>query len=173
LLHSLSLSGRSTGTRYCYAVESVLPDNGNSLTAVQANYVFITPAPVTIITISSPPKGELPDGEVGVAHSQPLVAFGGTPAYTWCIVGGCLPCGLLLNASTGAISGTPAKASNFKFTVQGKDKAGATATAAQSINIKSGPPIRTSSPPNTGEEIVAAIVASSTTALALISAAYQ
>jgi len=151
LIHSLTLSGLSSGTSYYFAVKSVFTDDGNSLTAVEDNCFFTTLTPVTTITISSPPNGHLPGGEVGVAYSQPLVAFGGTAAYTWCIVGGCLPCGLLLNASTGVISGTPAKASNFKFTVQVKDKAGATATAALSISIRSGPPIRTSSPPE-GEE---------------------
>ena len=150
-IHSLSLSGLSSGTTYYYAVKSVLPNNGNSLAAVQANFVFTTPTPGTALTIVSPPYGKLPSGEVGVAYSCTLVAAGGTPDYTWCISKGCLPCGLSLNASTGVISGTPAKASNFKFTVQAEDKEGATATAALSISIRSGPPIRTSSPPE-GEE---------------------
>jgi hypothetical protein len=99
LIHRLSLSGLSSGTTYYCAAKSVLPDNGNSPTAVQANYVFTILAPVTIITVSSPPNGKLPGGEVSVAYLQPLVYFGGTPAYKWGIVGGCLPCGLLLNAS--------------------------------------------------------------------------
>ena len=81
LIHSLSLSGLSSGTSYYYTVESVLPDNGNSFTAVQANHVFTTLAPVTVITISSPPNGHLPGGEVGMAYSQPLVSFGGKAAY--------------------------------------------------------------------------------------------
>jgi hypothetical protein len=171
LIHSLSLSGLSSGTSYYFAVKSVLTDNGNSLTAVEDNFFFTALAPGTAITISSPPNGKLPGGEVGVAYSQPLVAFGGTPAYRWCIVGGRLPCGLLLNASTGVISGTPAKAGTFKFTVQVKDKAGATATEALSIKIIAGPHICSSSPSNIGGETVAALVASSTAGLALISAA--
>lgn len=170
LIHSLSLSGLSSGTSYSYAVESVLPDSADSLAAVQTNYVFTTLASVTIITISSPPNGQLPRAEVGVAYSQPLVALGGTPPYGRSIATGCLPSGLSLNACTGVISGTPTEAGMFAFTVQVKDKAGATATAALRIRIIVGPHLCPASHPNTVGEIAAALVASSASALALISA---
>ena len=56
-------------------MKSVLSDNGNSLAAVQANYVFTILAPVTIITVSSPPNGQLPGGEVSVAYFPDLGCF--------------------------------------------------------------------------------------------------
>jgi hypothetical protein len=148
LTHSLSLSGLSSGTRYYFAVKSVLTDNGNSLTAVEDNFFFTTLTPGTTITIISPPNGHLPDGDVGVAYSQPLVACGGTPACTWCILSGSLPSGISLDASTGVISGTPTEAGMFKFTVQVKDKTGATATEVLRIKIIAGLDVCTDSLPN-------------------------
>ena len=57
-------------------------------------------ASLTIITPS------LPNGQVGAAYSAAFVAAGGAGApFTWSAVG--LPAGLLLNAATGVISGTP------------------------------------------------------------------
>jgi hypothetical protein len=59
------------------------------------------PAALTISTSS------LPTGQTGVAYSAVLAATGGTPPYTWSLTSGTLPAGLMLNASTGAIAGTP------------------------------------------------------------------
>ena len=61
----------------------------------------IAPATLTITTTS------LPSGKVGVAYNAALAATGGTSPYTWSITGGLLPAGMGLNASTGAITGTP------------------------------------------------------------------
>jgi SdrD B-like domain/Putative Ig domain/GEVED domain len=53
-------------------------------------------------------QSSLPQGTVGTAYSQTLSATGGTSPYgTWAITTGTLPSGLSLNASTGAITGTP------------------------------------------------------------------
>ena len=62
------------------------------------------PAALTISTSS------LPTGQVGVAYSAVLAATGGTPPYTWSLTSGALPAGLMLNAATGAITGTPTQA---------------------------------------------------------------
>lgn len=48
----------------------------------------------------------LQDGNVGVAYSTTLTATGGTKPYTWSYTG-TLPTGLVLDKSTGAITGTP------------------------------------------------------------------
>ena len=62
------------------------------------------PAALTISTSS------LPTGQTGVAYSAVLSATGGTPPYTWSLTSGTLPAGLMLNASTGALTGTPTQA---------------------------------------------------------------
>ena len=49
----------------------------------------------------------LPGGTVGSSYSGSLAATGGATPYTWSISSGSLPSGLFLNASTGAITGTP------------------------------------------------------------------
>ena len=59
------------------------------------------PAALTLSTSS------LPTGQIGVAYSAVLAATGGTPPYMWSMTSGTLPAGLMLNASTGAITGTP------------------------------------------------------------------
>ncbi len=62
--------------------------------------------PLSIVTSS------LPSGQVGTAYSATLAASGGTSPYSWSLTSGTLPAGLTLNASTGAISGTPTATAN-------------------------------------------------------------
>ena len=62
------------------------------------------PAALTISTSS------LPTGQTGVAYSAVLAAIGGTPPYMWTLTSGTFPAGLMLNAATGAIAGTPTQA---------------------------------------------------------------
>jgi len=62
------------------------------------------PPPVENIAIMTT---SLPSGQINVAYSASLAATGGTTPLTWALTSGTLPSGLLLSASTGAISGTP------------------------------------------------------------------
>ncbi len=94
----------------------------------QAKYtVIVTTGPLTITTTS------LPDGVAGSAYSQTLAATGGTPPYAWAVTAGSLPAGLTLNASTGAIAGTPSAAAASSFTVTVTDSVKATAQQALAI----------------------------------------
>lgn len=76
-------------------------------------------------------------GTVGTAYSASVTASGGTGPYTYALAAGSLPAGLSLNASTGAISGTPTTAGTSSgITVRVTDAIGATANAsAFSITI--------------------------------------
>lgn len=108
----------------------------------QARYaVTIANGPLTVTTTS------LPDGTVGTAYSQTLGAAGGTAPYTWTITGS-LPAGLSLNASTGAITGTPSAAGTSSFTAVVTDAAKATAQQALSITTATGLSVTPTSLPN-------------------------
>jgi hypothetical protein len=75
-----------------------------------------SPARLTITTTA------LANGQVGVAYNANLSARAGTPPYTWSLTSGTLPAGLLLNGSTGAITGTPtAMAEAVPLTFTAKD----------------------------------------------------
>ncbi len=62
-------------------------------------------------------------GTVGQAYNFSFAATGTTP-ITWSLVSGSLPPGLTLNASTGAVTGTPTSAGTFAFTISASNVAG-------------------------------------------------
>ena len=85
--------------------------------------------PLTIVTTS--PLGT---GTVGTAFSRQLTASGGTLPYTWSILSGALPNGLVLNPN-GLISGTPTTTGTFNFTVKVTDAQSAFVQKDLSITI--------------------------------------
>jgi uncharacterized protein (TIGR03437 family) len=99
--------------------------------------VFSTPLTIATQALST--------GTTGVAYSQALAAAGGTPPYRWSVSSGALPPGLGLDAPSGRISGVPAAAGGFSFTVQVTDSAGASVYQSLSISIVAGVSISTAS----------------------------
>jgi uncharacterized repeat protein (TIGR01451 family) len=75
-----------------------------------------------------------PAGEVGAAYTDTLTAAGGTAPYTWASTG-TLPPGVLLNATTGVLSGTPTTSGTYNFTVSATDANGQVATEATSVYV--------------------------------------
>lgn len=70
-------------------------------TSPQQGFVItITPPPFNITTT------ELPQGKEGTAYTAILNVYGGTPPYNWGIASGNLPSGLMLQPTTGVITGT-------------------------------------------------------------------
>jgi ASPM-SPD-2-Hydin domain-containing protein len=63
--------------------------------------------------------GSLPDGLLGTAYLQTLLATGGTPPYTWRLTAGSLSnIPLFLNAVSGVLSGGPTQGGRFTFTIE-------------------------------------------------------
>jgi hypothetical protein len=103
-------------------------------------------APLTITTTG------LPQGVINTPYQNAvLTATGGVQPYTWSISSGSLPAWATLNASTGAITGTPnvtGTSPNFTVKVTDSSSPANTATAVFSITINAALTITTTSIPN-------------------------
>ena len=89
-------------------------------TAASASQPFITTVaqpPLRFLTTSLLPAKE------NERYADTIRVSGGASPYTWSIISGTLPTGLILNSSTGYISGTPAKGStgSYSVTIQATD----------------------------------------------------
>ncbi len=93
------------------------------------------------ITINLPPAPQittttLPADVEGTAYSQPLALTGGLAPFTYSISTGSLPAGLSINASTGAITGTPTGPNGTSsFTVKVTDSSNPVQSATQALSI--------------------------------------
>ncbi|MGH9842706.1 MAG: putative Ig domain-containing protein, partial [Blastocatellia bacterium] len=59
----------------------------------------------------------LPNGTAGSPYNQSITASGGAGPYNYAVSSGTLPAGLTLDPTTGSLSGLPAAAGTFNFTV--------------------------------------------------------
>jgi hypothetical protein len=89
-------------------------------TSTTANLCTGTPAPLTITTTS------LPAGTVNNVYSATLLASGGSGTRTWTST--TLPGNLVLNGSTGVLSGTPVATISTMITFMVSDTTGQTST---------------------------------------------
>lgn len=97
-----------------------------------------TIAEYTIPSLHLSPNA-LPNGNVGVVYSQPIIMSGGSVPYTYEIFSGTLPDGLTLDEDTGIISGTPTTLEMQGFVLRGTDNAGRTVDKSYSILITTNP----------------------------------
>ncbi|HEX3841824.1 MAG TPA: putative Ig domain-containing protein [Acidimicrobiales bacterium] len=128
------LSGTPTGSGPS-AFTVTLTDAANQ-TASQAYTVGILAAP----SITTP---GLPGGEVGASYSQTVAGTGGSTPYAWSVTNGSLPAGLVLDSSTGVISGTPTTSGPAAFTITLTDANNQTASQAYTLGILATPSITT------------------------------
>jgi len=149
------IGGVNTNTQFAQATASIfttaLAGGQNAITAQylgDSNYAAsaISPSVTVTVTLPTVTTSSLPIGVVNAPYpSTQLTATGGASPYTWTLTAGSLPAGLALLPSTGVISGTPTATGTFHFTVQVKDSAGNTNTAALTITINAALQVTTSS----------------------------
>ena len=93
---------------------------------------------VPSFTVINPPLTVACDfshfGTVGRSYSTTCSVANGAAPYKFSVTAGTLPAGLSLNASTGAVTGTPSVPGFFSFTIGVSDSSSPTQTAIQNVN---------------------------------------
>ena len=102
-----------------------------------ATYDLVVKAPVGVFTFT-PPAGSLGETMAGEDYSQQITATGGTAPLLYSLASGKFPDGMVLNVSTGKLSGLLNADSdgNYSFTIAVRDNSGATGSATYSLNVK-------------------------------------
>jgi uncharacterized repeat protein (TIGR02543 family) len=80
----------------------------------------------------------LPGGTKGVPYDFTLAAANGTEPYSWSLLSGLLPAGLILSAD-GRISGTPDEGGDFTFTVRVRDSSSPPQFATRGFGLNISP----------------------------------
>jgi hypothetical protein len=94
--------------------------------------------PIALLTTS------LPEGRATIAYSGSLAVTEGT--VTWAISSGSLPPGIVLNAATGALSGTPTTGGTWNISVTATSTSDATNVVTGAFAIAIAPGVRVTSP---------------------------
>ncbi|MFH1029189.1 MAG: putative Ig domain-containing protein [Pseudomonadota bacterium] len=134
-------------------ISGIPTSTGNSAITIQvkdANATIVS-KPLTIAVYALPSiTTSLAAAGVGTAYNQTLTATGGKTPNNWSVSAGTLPAGLSLNASSGAITGTPTTAATSSITFKITDTNAKTATKALSITVSATPPSITTATLNNG-----------------------
>ena len=97
------------------------------------------------LTVSS----TLANGVLGVAYNQTVMPSGGVAPYAWSQLSGAIPQELSLNASTGAITGTPSgTAGMYPFTITVMDSSGQSVNQPYTVQIFPAVSISSATTPN-------------------------
>jgi large repetitive protein len=118
----------TTAGSYTFTVNVIDANNGIATTSIT-----LVVAPTLALSFPAPPGAV-----VSTVYSDTLTATGGTTPYAWSVSVGTLPGGLMLNASTGVLAGTPTTAGTYNFTVLVTDSFNETASEATSVIVYSG-----------------------------------
>jgi hypothetical protein len=139
-----SASGIVSGTPATAGTFTLVAKVIDSLGASATKSLSLTVSPALSFSSTA-----LAGGEVGLAYSVKLTASGGKIPYTWSLVSGSLPSGLVMGAATGTISGTPTSAADkLSLTFNVMDAVGASQSAVFYISIVEAVVINTNTLPD-------------------------
>jgi hypothetical protein len=140
-----AITGTPTATANATPLTFQVTDSSNPIITATTSSLTLTIAPPTLVITTT----SLSNGEVGVPYTGTLAATGGTVPYVWS--SGALPAGLVLNAATGAITGTPtasATATPITFTVTDTEVPAKTNAKSLTLTVSPALTITTVSLPN-------------------------
>lgn len=103
----------ATDATYAFTVTAT--DSVSNTGSQGYSQVISGPLPISPTALSA--------GTLNTAYSQIISASGGVGPYSYAVSAGALPVGLTLNASSGALSGTPTMDGTASFTVTATDAA--------------------------------------------------
>lgn len=126
-------AGAIGGTPTAMGVSTFTIQVGDATSAtVEKTFSINIQTPPLVITAPS----TLPDAIAGSSYTFRMSAAGGKAPYTWSVSSAVS--GLLLDPTTGVLSGIPGMAGTFSITIQVKDAAAAVATKTISLTVKPG-----------------------------------
>jgi hypothetical protein len=112
-------------------------DGATSRYSAEASYsITVKPAVVFAFT---PARGALAAAMAGEEYSQAISARGGSGALTYRLQSGTLPKGMVLNVSTGELTGPlaeDAEVKDYTFTIEVRDGDGMTGTATYMLEVE-------------------------------------
>ncbi|MBS0657489.1 MAG: lamin tail domain-containing protein [Verrucomicrobia bacterium] len=134
---SLDTAGDVLGTPTAYGTFNFTAQVTDSASTVTSKALALTVAPPPLVLGPTALTG----GHVGDAFSASFTANGGIAPYTFGIVGGALPSGIALDASTGALSGNFSAAGTFTFTARVTDNLGTQTTRGYTVVVEAFGPL--------------------------------
>ncbi len=115
---------------------TVTATDANNAVGTARYSIAIGAAPVDFTF--EPPAGTLTDAMAGEDYSQPIAAKGGAGPMLYRLASGALPKGMVLNVSTGELTGplAPDAGGSYTFAIEVRDSNGATGTASYSVKVQ-------------------------------------
>ncbi len=135
-----AVTGTPSATYTAANVVFSVKDTNNVVASTTSTVSFTVVAATPSITATATTTAQSLTVGTAMTSFSPLTPSGGATPYTYSVTTGTLPAGLSLNASTGAVTGTPSaaySAANVVFSVQ--DANAVVASTTSSVSFTAGP----------------------------------